>query len=101
MCDRNFGIGADGVIVAMPKGSAEYPGRVVQADEDYAMRMFNSDGTEPEMCGNGIRCLANFVAAQRRRGPQGVQGRHPRRARSSPRCKRRRAGRGRHGRARR
>ena len=62
MCDRNFGIGADGVIVAMPKGSAEYPGRVVE-EEDYAMRMFNSDGTEPEMCGNGIRCLANFVAA--------------------------------------
>ncbi len=31
-------------------------------DVDYAMRMFNNDGSEPEMCGNGIRCLARFVA---------------------------------------
>lgn len=29
---------------------------------DYDMRIFNSDGSEPEMCGNGIRCLAKFVA---------------------------------------
>lgn len=29
---------------------------------DYAMRIYNSDGSEPEMCGNGIRCLARFVA---------------------------------------
>ena len=29
---------------------------------DYSMRIFNSDGSEPEMCGNGIRCLAKFVA---------------------------------------
>ena len=51
-CDRHFGIGADGVIFALPgeKGS------------DYAMRIFNSDGSEPEMCGNGIRCLARFLA---------------------------------------
>jgi len=55
ICDRNFGIGADGVIFAMPPG-------LVQDDEDYSMRMYNSDGSEPEMCGNGIRCLANFVA---------------------------------------
>ena len=32
------------------------------ASEDYSMRMFNSDGSEPEMCGNGIRCLARFVS---------------------------------------
>ena len=31
-------------------------------DTDYSMRIFNSDGSEPEMCGNGIRCLARFVA---------------------------------------
>lgn len=54
MCDRNFGIGADGLIFAMPAR----PG----TDEDYSMRMFNSDGSEPEMCGNGIRCLARFVS---------------------------------------
>ena len=51
-CDRHFGIGGDGVIFALP-GSG---------DADYAMRIFNSDGSEPEMCGNGIRCLAKFVA---------------------------------------
>ena len=31
-------------------------------DTDMTMRIFNSDGSEPEMCGNGIRCLARFVA---------------------------------------
>lgn len=31
-------------------------------DTDLTMRIFNSDGSEPEMCGNGIRCLARFVA---------------------------------------
>lgn len=30
--------------------------------EDYSMRIFNADGSEPEMCGNGIRCLARFIA---------------------------------------
>ena len=53
LCDRNFGIGGDGIIFAMPP-SAD--------GEDYSMRMFNSDGSEPEMCGNGIRCLARFVS---------------------------------------
>lgn len=52
MCDRNFGIGADGVIFALPGTSTT----------DYTMRIFNSDGSEPEMCGNGIRCLAKFIA---------------------------------------
>ncbi|MBW4516560.1 MAG: diaminopimelate epimerase [Timaviella obliquedivisa GSE-PSE-MK23-08B] len=51
-CDRHFGIGADGVIFALPG----------QAGSDYTMRIFNSDGSEPEMCGNGIRCLARFIA---------------------------------------
>ncbi|MCU0570905.1 MAG: diaminopimelate epimerase [Oculatellaceae cyanobacterium Prado106] len=51
-CDRHFGIGADGIIFALPG----------QADTDYTMRIFNSDGSEPEMCGNGIRCLARFIA---------------------------------------
>ncbi|MFW6358525.1 MAG: diaminopimelate epimerase [Chroococcales cyanobacterium] len=52
MCDRHFGIGADGVIFALPG----------QDGTDYTMRIFNSDGSEPEMCGNGIRCLAQFIA---------------------------------------
>lgn len=52
LCDRHFGIGADGVIFALPG----------ENDTDYTMRIFNSDGSEPEMCGNGIRCFAGFVA---------------------------------------
>ncbi|HEY9691344.1 MAG TPA: diaminopimelate epimerase [Oculatellaceae cyanobacterium] len=52
LCDRHFGIGADGVIFALPG----------QNGNDYTMRIFNSDGSEPEMCGNGIRCLAKFIA---------------------------------------
>ena len=52
LCDRNFGIGGDGVIFALP----------AVGQTDFAMRIFNSDGSEPEMCGNGIRCLARFVA---------------------------------------
>ncbi|PSF36685.1 diaminopimelate epimerase [Aphanothece hegewaldii CCALA 016] len=52
MCDRNFGIGADGVIFALPGENGS----------DYTMRIYNSDGSEPEMCGNGIRCLAQFIA---------------------------------------
>ncbi|MGK7872277.1 MAG: diaminopimelate epimerase [Xenococcaceae cyanobacterium] len=52
MCDRHFGIGADGVIFALPGENGT----------DYTMRIFNSDGSEPEMCGNGIRCLAQFIA---------------------------------------
>lgn len=52
LCDRHFGIGADGVIFALPG----------ENEADYTMRIFNSDGSEPEMCGNGIRCLAKFIA---------------------------------------
>ncbi len=49
-CDRNFGIGADGVIFLLKETNGE-----------HRMRIFNSDGSEPEMCGNGIRCLAKFM----------------------------------------
>ncbi len=52
ICDRHFGIGADGVIFVLPG----------QDGADYTMRIYNSDGSEPEMCGNGIRCLAKFIA---------------------------------------
>ncbi|WP_320674679.1 diaminopimelate epimerase [Prochlorococcus sp. MIT 1341] len=51
ICSRNFGIGADGVIFALPSKN-EY---------DVLMRIFNSDGTEAEMCGNGIRCLTKYL----------------------------------------
>jgi diaminopimelate epimerase len=52
LCDRHFGIGADGVIFALPGLDGT----------DYTMRIFNSDGSEPEMCGNGIRCLGHFLS---------------------------------------
>jgi diaminopimelate epimerase len=47
---RNFGIGSDGLILIMPSTLA-----------DVRMRMFNSDGSESEMCGNGIRCVAKYA----------------------------------------
>ena len=50
-CDHHFGIGGDGVIFILPG----------QQGADYTMRIFNSDGSEPEMCGNGIRCMARFI----------------------------------------
>src|SRR5689334_13788189 len=50
VCDRHFGIGADGLILVLPSRSA-----------DFRMRIFNADGSEAEMCGNGIRCFAKFV----------------------------------------
>ena len=52
LCDRRFGVGADGLILALPP----------EADGEVRMRIFNADGSEPEMCGNGIRCLARFLA---------------------------------------
>ena len=48
LCDRQFGVGGDGVLAVLPGG----PGA------DARMRVLNSDGSEAEMCGNGIRCVA-------------------------------------------
>ena len=48
--DRHFGIGADGLILICPSERA-----------DARMRMFNADGSESEMCGNGVRCVAKYV----------------------------------------
>jgi diaminopimelate epimerase len=55
LCDRRFGIGADGLLVLRrPKGEA-----------DLAMRIFNADGSEAEMCGNGVRCVSRYIARER------------------------------------
>ena len=48
--DRHFGVGSDGLVLIMPSETA-----------DCRMRMFNSDGSESEMCGNAIRCVAKYV----------------------------------------
>ena len=48
--DRHFGVGGDGLILILPSSQA-----------DCRMRMFNADGSEAQMCGNGIRCLAKYV----------------------------------------
>ncbi len=50
MCHRRFGIGADGIILILPSRVA-----------DIRMRIFNSDGSEAEICGNGLRCLAKYA----------------------------------------
>ena len=50
ICDRHFGVGADGIIFILPSKIA-----------DFRMQIINSDGSEAEMCGNGIRCFAKCV----------------------------------------
>jgi diaminopimelate epimerase len=50
MCDRHFGIGADGLLLLLSSDTA-----------DFRMRVFNPDGSEAEACGNGLRCLAKYV----------------------------------------
>src|SRR3954467_1827363 len=51
MADRHFGVGGDGLILICPSDSGA----------DARMRMYNADGTEAEMCGNGLRCVAKYV----------------------------------------
>src|SRR5271170_4759714 len=57
LCDRHFGIGADGLLAVEPVG---------QPDADFRMRYYNADGGEAEMCGNGARCFARYVHPLRR-----------------------------------
>ncbi len=52
LCDRHFGIGADGLVF------------ITKPREHYTMRIFNADGTEAEMCGNAIRCIAKHLIDQ-------------------------------------
>jgi len=56
LADRNFGIGFDQLLVVEPPGLP---------DVDFRYRIFNSDGSEVEQCGNGARCFARFVRDQR------------------------------------
>jgi diaminopimelate epimerase len=50
LCDRHFGVGADGILAILPG-----------TDGDARMRVINADGSEAEMCGNGIRCVAKVL----------------------------------------
>jgi diaminopimelate epimerase len=52
ICDRHFKVGGDGLIIILPAENKE---------NDFRMRIFNADGTEAEMCGNGIRCFAHYL----------------------------------------
>ena len=54
VCDRHYGVGADGVLMVLPSECA-----------DFRMRIINADGSEPEMCGNGIRCFARYIYDER------------------------------------
>lgn len=57
MCDRHFGVGADGLLVSLPSKTA-----------DFKMRIFNADGSESAVCGNGIRCLVkHFIDSNNHR----------------------------------
>jgi diaminopimelate epimerase len=57
MCDRHFGIGADGLLLLLPSDRA-----------DVRMQILNADGSEAEMCGNGVRCLARYARDRGRAG---------------------------------
>ena len=50
LCDRKFGVGGDGIMVALPSETC-----------DVKMFYYNSDGSQSEMCGNGLRCFSKFV----------------------------------------
>lgn len=55
-CERKFGVGADGLLVVEPSKKAS-----------FKMRIFNADGSEAEMCGNGARCVALWIASLQRK----------------------------------
>src|SRR5271155_243129 len=64
LCDRHFGVGADGLLAVEPAG---------QPDADFRIRYYNADGGEAEMCGNGARCFARFVHPLRRANAEQVR----------------------------
>lgn len=62
MCDRHFGVGADGLVLVLPSAGA-----------DVGMRIFNADGSEAEMCGNAVRCLAKYAVERGLVRPKGSE----------------------------
>jgi diaminopimelate epimerase len=59
LCERNYGVGADGLIVVLPSDRA-----------DIRMRLFNADGSEAEVSGNGVRCLVKYAIERRLAKPR-------------------------------
>jgi len=62
VCNRHFGIGADGLLLLLPSEAA-----------DFRMCMFNPDGSEAEACGNGLRCLVKYVISKKLLAGGGAQ----------------------------
>ncbi|MBI2831699.1 MAG: diaminopimelate epimerase [Chloroflexi bacterium] len=62
MCNRHFGVGADGLLLVLPSKKA-----------DFRMRIFNPDGSEAEACGNGLRCSAKYVLDRGLAGTRGSE----------------------------
>lgn len=62
LCNRRLGIGADGILLLQPSETA-----------DFKMRTLNSDGSEAEMCGNGIRCAAKFAFDSGSKGLRSIE----------------------------
>ncbi|MCC6677548.1 MAG: diaminopimelate epimerase [Phycisphaerales bacterium] len=60
LCNRHTGIGADGILLLTPAPPAQSPAA------DIRMRIFNADGSEAQMCGNGIRCIARHMVIHHR-----------------------------------
>lgn len=60
LCQRHFGIGADGLLLVFSSTKA-----------DYKMRIFNPDGSEAETCGNGLRCFAKYIIENKKAGREG------------------------------
>ena len=69
LSDRRFSIGADGLIL-LEKSSAIGGSASGRKKADIRMRILNPDGSEAEMCGNGVRCLAKFAVDHRITGPK-------------------------------
>ncbi|MBW1808038.1 MAG: diaminopimelate epimerase [Deltaproteobacteria bacterium] len=55
LCNRHFGVGADGILTVLPSESGA-----------YRMHIYNADGSAPEMCGNGIRCFVKYIVEEGR-----------------------------------
>jgi diaminopimelate epimerase len=73
--DRHFGVGSDGLILVLPPDITPNPQQSPSELPGVRMRMFNADGSEAEMCGNGVRCVCKFAhdAGLSRDNPMRIQ----------------------------